>query len=201
MTTVYWDKDPDYWGDAFTHRFLSAWAASGNEALALFAWLCKNRRIPSAKLTSYETLRELGLYMPRKKGEAKNATGDSRFGGKQPVFGNELKWINIPLSDEDVDVLSRSESSVEFLAASLCALAVDGYGFSVKPVDSGKSLCCTINRPDLFGDGVAYGMSSFAGELRDVLLVALYKFDVKLEGDFSNCTPFLETSKPRQRFR
>lgn len=201
MTTVYWDAVPEYWGDAFTHRFLSAWADKGSEVLWLFSWLAKNRRISSAKLSSYETLRELGLYMPRKKGDKANVDGNSRFGGKQSVFGNELKWINIPLTDEDIDELSGSQSTVEFLAASLCSLATDGYGFSIKPVDSGKSLCCTINRPDLFGDGIAYGMSSFAGELRDVLLVALYKFDVKLEGDFANCTPFLETSKPRQRFR
>ena len=139
--------------------------------------------------------------MPRKKQGVAHVAGSQRFDSNSKVLRGEFKWLNVRLEPKDIEELERSDSTLEFLAASLCGLASDGYGFSIKPTDQGKSYCVTIHRPDSDDSGVTYGMSSFGGELRDALLVALYKFDVCLEGSFDDIGQFLETSKPQQRFR
>lgn len=201
MTIIYWEYEPDCWGDSFTQCFLAAWFTNRLKVLWHFKWMLRNNALPGDKLTSYECLRELGLYMPAKRGQKKDAPGNSRFERGTEMRGNEWKWVNIPITDADIDELSGSESTFEFLAASLCALAGDGIGFSIKLIDSGKSFCVTLNGPDIPGGSTIYGVSSFAGELRDALLVALYKFDIHLEGDWSNVTKLVEAAKPRQRFR
>lgn len=201
MTIVYWEYEPDNWGDCFTPQFIIAWMLHRDTIAKNFNWLWKNCRIPNTKLTSYECLRDLGLYMPRKKGDEKNVQHTRFNDSSSKGGGNEWKWVNIRLEPEDITALEQSTSTFEFLAASLCALGDDGIGFSVKPVDSGKSFCVTLNRPDSENPSVIYGLSSFAGNIHDALLVALYKFDICLEGDFSNAPKFIETAKPQQRFR
>lgn len=200
-TIAYWEYEPEDWSDSFTYPFISAWADGGEKVLWNFRWLVKHANIPGVKITSGDILRELRLEMPRKKGTQTNDKRD-RFGDvDSKMHRGEFKWANIRLEPSDIDELERSTSTVEFLATSLCGLASDGYGFSVKPVDKGESICCTIIRSDPDNPGITYGMSSFGGELRDTLLVALYKFDVLLEGSFDGIASFCETSKSKQRFR
>lgn len=201
MTIVYWEYEPDDWECCFTPRFITAWMLHKHKVAANFNWLAKNCRIPHAKLTSYENLRELGLYMPRKKGDENNVQHTRFNDSSGKGSGNEWKWCNIRLEPADIAALEQSTSTFEFLAASLCALGDDGIGFSIKPVDNGKSFSVTLYRPDSGNPSITYGVSSFAGNIHDGLLVALYKFDVCLEGDFSNASRFIETAKQGQRFR
>lgn len=201
MTILYLDRDPDDWGECFTPRFIIAWMDNRTAIEKSFDWLVKHSHFPQVKITSYECLRELGLYMPRKKGEEKNVQ-HTRFNDSGSTgSGTEWKWVNIRLQPEDITALEQSISTFEFLAASLCALGDDGIGFTLKPEDNGKSFRVTLNRSYSGDPSITYGLSSFAGNIHDALLTALYKFDVCLEGSFDNAPKFTETSKSGQRFR
>lgn len=128
-----------------------------------------------------------------------NGTNGTRDSGQGS--GNEWKWINIPLQDEDAFHLDGSDLTLEFLAGSIASLANDGYGVTIKPTDNGETVCCTIYRPNFPRRGVTIGISGFAGNVRDALLVTMYKFDEKLGGSFTNYTEFDTPNREKSRFR
>jgi len=169
--------------------------------LALFTWYEKNAARFDARLTSYDCLRELELYMPR--GAKKNGTtannGTDNRGGK----GSDVKWVwgNCKLSDEDTAELSDSEDTLEYLATCLAGLGNDGFGFTCKPVDKGESHCCTIFRPDFPVAGTTIGVSAFAGNIRDAILACLYKLDTYGGGDFTGFDVESGNTGSKSRFR
>lgn len=139
--------------------------------------------------------------MPRKKqnnGSAANHNGDDN---RRQGSGAKWVWANIHLENEDIEYLSQSDSSMEFLATSVLALGDDGIGITVKPVDNGKSICCTLYRSDSANPSVIIGVSSFGSTVRDALMVALYKLDEKLGGEFDNAAHFTQDTGERPRFR
>jgi len=117
--------------------------------------------------------------------------------------GSDVKWVwaNCRLSDEDISALEGDGSTLEYLATSLIALGADGFGFSCKPVDEGKSHNCTIYRPDFPNHGTTIGVSAFGGNLRDAILTCLYKLDNYCGGDFSSAEYENDTTGAKPRFR
>jgi len=169
--------------------------------MKLFRWQNANGHLEHENLTSYTILREIGLYMPRKKGSPNATERNTRFSDSRQGERNELKWLNIRLEVNDVNALEQSDATFEYLSASIVGLANDGIGVSIKSVDNGKSCCVTLIGSDLSGSGDTFGLSSFAGNVRDALLVALYKFDEKLGGTFDNGSEFVSDTKQGARFR
>jgi len=193
--------EPEDWGWFIQPTIISAVIARQKELRFLFWWFDKYARSETDKITSWKIFRELRLEMPRKKGSngtASNNGGNSNSGeGKR----NEWKWANVKFSDEDLDVLAASDQTLEFLSACICALANDGIGVTIKPVDAGKSVCCTLYRPDYPGDGVTLGVSAFGGNVRDALLSVLYKLDNYGGGDFTGFDIEVSSETPKSRFR
>ena len=139
--------------------------------------------------------------MPRKGKQNEHSNGSGKQFGSSKYGGNELKWINIKLTDEDYATLEQSEATMEYLATCVLGLCVDGYGISLKPVDNGKSFCCTIIGSAVSGSSGSLALASFAGTVRDVLLVTVYKFDDKLGGSFDDADQFLSNGDAQRRFR
>lgn len=117
--------------------------------------------------------------------------------------GGDAKWVwaNCKLSDEDNTNLADSETTLEYLATSIVALGNDGLGVTIKPVDSGESICVTIYRPNFPDAGTTVGVSAFAGNIRDAILACLYKLDTYGGGDFSGFDLESGSSGARPRFR
>lgn len=199
--TIYTCREPDNWGDCFSPALISLIAPKMEQLSKLCAWYEKNLVRFNVRITSYDILRELGVYMPRKKqsnGGTTNNHGNSDSGSRG---GTKWVWANIHLENEDIEYLSQSDSTMEFLATSILALGDDGIGVTVKPVDNGKSICCTLYRPDSANPSIIIGVSSFGGTVRDALMVALYKLDEKLGGEFDNASHFTQDTGERPRFR
>ena len=112
-----------------------------------------------------------------------------------------LEWINIPLSDEDLNILASDEKDFDTLAALLCNVASRGYGISIKRTNEGKSYSVTIYRPPTIDDRRNLGLSSSSSSLRDALLVTLYKLEVCLQGEIGHGLPNNGDMGLRQRFR
>ena len=139
--------------------------------------------------------------MPRKKGDPNVNNIVHSNGSKSTSGGNDWKWVNCKLSDSDIDVLDSSDSTLEYLATCCLALADDGYGVTIKPVDSGKTICCTLYRPLDDGRGTIVALSSFGGNVRDAILTTLYKLDTYLGGELTIDHIKDTDNKSRQRFR
>lgn len=134
-----------------------------------------------------------------KKNGTVNDNGKHDSGGK----GSGTKWVwgNCKLSDQDIATLDGNTSTLDYLATCLVALGNDGYGFTCKPVDQGKSHCCTIFRPDFPNTGTTVGVSAFAGNIRDAILACIYKLDTYGGGDFSGFDVADVDKRPQSRFR
>lgn len=140
--------------------------------------------------------------MPRKKGTQNGSVNHNDVNSSGGQRGNaQWQWVNITLTDEDTELLSRSDVTLEYLALSCVALADDGIGFKVEPTDDGKSIRATLYRPDFPSRGVISGVSSYADNVRDALMVALHKLDVYLGGDFSTIPDKAVRDGTRPRFR
>jgi len=193
--------DPDDWSETFSHQFITAWIDHREAILWQFVWLERHSHFPQVKLTNRDFFSEMSSFMPRK-GRAQNVdkrNSPARAGSEKN--GNQLIWLNIKLEDNDLDALEQSDNTFEYLSACAIGLASDGFGISLKPIDQGESYCFTIIGSDSDGSGVSYGLSSFAGNVRDVLLVGLYKFDEKLGGTFTDAHKFTIPAKQASRFR
>lgn len=201
MYNLYVVHEPDNWGDCIPYQVLSALSQHWAEYSKLWEWFRVHGHRFDHRLTSYDILRTIGLYMPRKGKQNDNTgnTGGNRNFGQSS--GNEWKWANIELSSADIDILTNSNTTLEYLAGCIAVLANDGIGVTIKPVDSGKSVCVTIYRPDFQGNGYTVGISSFGGNVRDALLVTLYKLDEKLGGEFNNAVEYVQAIPPKSRFR
>lgn len=106
--------------------------------------------------------------------------------GVVPSQSTPLEWVNAPLTSEDYLALEQSTYGLEYLAGCLVGLVSRGYGVSVK-YDSQRKRCnCTIYRPPSDTNRRHLGLSGFASDVRDAVLVTLYRFEHKCGGELSD---------------
>ncbi len=111
---------------------------------------------------------------------------------KQPVdrFSNSdvksvpLKWINITLTDQDIALLEGETADLEQLAFAYISLGMHGLGLSVKYDSARKSYNVSIYGSDMANNMQPCGVSGSASNLRDALLVSLFRFNTCLQGSF-----------------
>ncbi len=115
---------------------------------------------------------------------SRHGSGTSNSNGKPSSF----QWINIPLTSEDLDTLEREEASIELLAYDFIQLGVRGFGLSVKYDNARKSYSVSIYGSDSTNNNKPCGISGSSAELRDALLVSLYRFNIGLQGSFDDST-------------
>ena len=120
--------------------------------------------------------------------------GDSNA---QPV---PFRWINIQLTPEDLNTLAEEEADLEQLALAFIELGVRGLGLSVKFDSVRKSYNVSIYGPDTLNNGQPCGISGSAADLRDALLVSLYKFNYGLSSSFDGSST-AHTVLQSERFR
>jgi len=126
----------------------------------------------------------------------RNGTGNSVGINKPSTF----QWINVTLTDQDLDILEREKADLEQLALAFISLGVQQLGLSVKYDRVGESYSVSIYGSDMANDGKPCGISGASSELRDALLVALYRFNNCLQGSFDGRTNSNPTIQSR-RFR
>jgi hypothetical protein len=193
--------EPDDWVDSMPINIAYVCIDQMNIIRKHFEWYRRHAARLDMKVSSYEILRDLGLYMPREKKKNGTASDNGVNNGRSAGSGVKWQWGNCKLSNEDISSLERDTSSLEYLASCLVALGADGYGFSCKPVDQGESHCCTIYRPDYPSKGNTVGVSSFGGNIRDAILTCLYKLDHYGGGDFSGFDLEMPAEGTKPRFR
>jgi hypothetical protein len=110
------------------------------------------------------------------------------------------QWLSIPLSDEDVTSLADAKDKLEHLSAGLLSLVSDTVCVSIKFQSERNQYCVSIYRPGRGSGGSVVGLSGFSTDLRDAVLVALYKFHVKLGGQLPERLSDTAYDKPVRRF-
>lgn len=120
----------------------------------------------------------------------------------QPSNGNgkslPFRWVNVPLTSEDIDFLEQQTADLELLAFDYIQLGMHGLGLSVKYDTSRKSYSVSIYRPSDAVHVQPIGISGSAPNLRDALLVSLYRFNHCLEGSFDNAPDTDDAVQPRR---
>lgn len=126
-----------------------------------------------------------------------NRNGDNMNGRKPRGHGGGLgnsddkpvkfKWVNIPLTSEDIDLLEQETADLQQLALAFIQLGVRGFGLSVKYDSGRKSYACSIYGPDSLNNMQPCGISGTATDLRDALLVSVFRFNNCLQGSFDGC--------------
>jgi hypothetical protein len=193
---------PDDWSQVFTFAQLNRLSDSYARHSFYLRWYETSGVFFGEIFSTYTYFRECGLKMPRKM-EQKNVRADNNAGNNnRGARGNaEWRWINITLRDEDISILATSDATLEYLATCAVVLADDGIGFKIEPADEGKSIRCTIYRPNMGDGNVIVGVSSYSSTVRDTLLACLYKLDTYLGGDFSTIPDEIVHKSERPRFR
>lgn len=120
--------------------------------------------------------------------------------GSSDVKSATFQWINVPLTDQDLDILEREKASLEQLALAYISLGVQRLGLAVKYDSARKSYTVSIYGCDIRNDNKPCGISGAAADLRDALLVSLYRFNNCLQGSFDGQTNSDTAIQPR-RFR
>jgi len=146
------------------------------------------------------------LIYPPKTNRMENEMNGRKPKRHEPSVGNRdakstaFRWINISLTSEDLDILEQETASLEQLAYAFIQLGVFGLGLSVKFDSARKSYTVSIYGSDISNNMQPCGISGSATELRDALLVSLYRFNHGLQGSFDGCTNKDATVQPN-RFR
>lgn len=109
-----------------------------------------------------------------------------------------LQWINIPLTDQDIATLESEKANLEQLALAYVQLGMHGLGLSIKFDSVGKSYVVSIYGPDSSNNMQPCGVSGRAPELRDALLVSLYRFNSCLQGSFDGRSNSSTAIQPRR---
>ena len=122
--------------------------------------------------------------------------------GSQPSNGNgkpsTFRWVNIPLTSQDELILEQETADIELLSSSLIQLVVRGFGVSVKYDNARKSYNCSIYGCDLRNNMQPCGISGSASDVRDAILVSLYRFNTCLQGSFDGSTLEDTTFQPKR---
>jgi hypothetical protein len=111
-----------------------------------------------------------------------------------------FEWINVRLTDKDLDILEAETADLEQLALAYISLGVQRLGLSIKFDRVGESFVVSIYGFDLRNNNKPCGISGAAPDLRDALLVSLYRFNHCLQGSFDGRTDQNTTIQSR-RFR
>jgi hypothetical protein len=114
------------------------------------------------------------------------------------VKSSPLRWINIPLTDKDIDLLEQETASLEQLAFAFVSLGMRGLGLSIKYDSARKSYNCSIYGPDMAANMQSCGVSGAAPDLRDALLVSLFRFNSCLQGSFDGQSAKNPAVQPRR---
>lgn len=120
--------------------------------------------------------------------------------GGKPQQSSTLVWVNAPLTAEDYIALERETHGIEYLSAVLIGLVCRGYGISVKYDTERKRYNCTIYRPPSDLNRRHMGLSGFAPDLRDAVLVTLYRFEFKCGGELTDDLVGDSHNQPERRF-
>ena len=99
-----------------------------------------------------------------------------------------LRWINLPLTPEDLDTLGQTEINCEQLALAYIELGSHGLGLSVKYDSFRKQYSVSIYGSDVSNHGQPCGISGAAPNLWDAILVSLFRFNSRLQGSFDGST-------------
>lgn len=135
------------------------------------------------------------IILNGRKPKNNNARVGGGAGQSRPVV-----WINIPLTDEDLSELERAEDSLEYLSCGLLELVGDGLSISAKFQPGRDNYCVSIYRPSDDSGLQSVGVSGFAPQLRDAILVALFRYHSKLGGQFPADPPTGASDQPKRRF-
>jgi hypothetical protein len=111
-----------------------------------------------------------------------------------------FRWINLPLTSEDINLLEQEEASLEQLAYAYIQLGVRGFGLSIKFDNTREQYICSIYGSDFSNNNQPCGISGAATQLRDALLVSLYRFNNRLQGSFDGKSN-TDTTVQSTRFR
>jgi hypothetical protein len=114
----------------------------------------------------------------------KHGAGLGNGDGKSLPF----QWINVQLTPEDLNLLSAETVDIEQLAYSFIGLGMRGLGLSVKYDSTRKSYAVSIYGSDSANNDRPCGISGAASDLRDALLVSLFRFNSCLQGSFDGRT-------------
>lgn len=126
----------------------------------------------------------------------RSGTGPDSSDGKSLPF----QWVNVALADQDFDILERETANIEQLALAYLNLGVQRLGLAVKFDNARKSYTVSVYGSDSRNNMQPCGVSGSAPDLRDALLVLLYKFNNRLQGSFDGSTS-QNTAVQSRRFR
>lgn len=96
-------------------------------------------------------------------------------------YESHLQWVNVSISDEDVQAIERWLSDEPNLLLEFVRLSLDGYACGVKPAPDGKGYMATITHNSQDSGTPGVGLSAFANDPYDAIGCLLYKFVVKCE--------------------
>lgn len=201
MQTIVYLPEPDEWESAIPCTFVWRTVDYYWDLVKIIQAYERNSVKYGSRLSAWNFLSLYGDIMPRPEKKKNGTATNGQHYGSGASGDVKWQWVNCRLSNADISALERDESTVEYLVTCLVALGNDGFGFTCKPVDEGKSQCCTIYRPDHPSVGRTVGVSAFGGSLRDAVLTCLYKLDNYCGGDFTGIDDqdVAESAKPRFR--
>lgn len=140
------------------------------------------------------------LLIRRKILNGRKPKDQSRFNSSESSKPAPLEWLDGQLTPEDIDILERDTVGIEHLASVLVGLVSDGYGVSVKRDFERERFNCTIYRPPFGKQRRHLGLSGNSPDLRDALLVTLYRFEHKFGGVIDDSSPDDAHPKQARRF-
>lgn len=165
-------------------------------------WL-ERTTYPSGKQRPFKKitfeLTEEQLIVARSRGVKTNDRPSNKNQSANSSGRGNVRWINVSLSDDDAAFLTETSTGFSELAAMACEYVARGYSLTIKPMDGGDSVMACIVGSASGNPDVSVGLSGFAANVRDALLVLCYKFEDKLGGELP--LPDEPTSTGRPRFR
>lgn len=149
------------------------------------------------------TSQNLLIYPPECNRMESNLNGRKpRRHGDGVGSGNDkpatFRWINITLTDQDLDILGQETASLEQLSLAFVQLGVRGLGLAIKYDRSRATFVCSIYGSDSTNNMQPCGVSGQSSDLRDALLVSLFRFNNRLQGSFDGSTAEDNTIQPRR---
>lgn len=107
-----------------------------------------------------------------------------------------IQWVNVNLTDADVDAIATWLADEPNLLVEYVRLVGEGYSLGVKPARDGDGVMATLMSNAASEGGGGMGVSAYAPNAYDALGVLLYKFVTLLGGQFPS-----DVQKGRSRFR
>jgi len=109
---------------------------------------------------------------------------------------NDIQWINVSLSDDDIAELEGWIASEPNFLTELCRLVDSGYAIGCKPAANGDGLMATIIGKNADNGSQSYGLSAYSDTAFNAYACLLFKFVSKLDRTFPNAV-----SQGRNKYR